>query len=111
ELGQLGLAGTGDGDGPLDQGVVEAADDLEAPVVDAGDHLRGVLEGPLWVARIDALGAVAQMEVGAGAKAASRLEQGRHELVGGAGIGGRLEDDRRPWAQMDREGSGGVFDV
>ena len=45
------------------------------------------------VARVDALGAVAEVEVGAGDQAGALLEDRRDQLLGGARVGGRLEDD------------------
>jgi hypothetical protein len=47
------------------------------------------------VARVDPLGREREVEVEAGGEARQLLEQGADDLVGGARVGGRLEDDER----------------
>jgi hypothetical protein len=63
QLGELGLPGARHGHHRVDEAVEEALHRGERALVDAGDDLGGVLQAPRRVAGIDALGAVAQVEV------------------------------------------------
>ena len=93
QLGDLRHPRARDGDGALDQSVVEALDLGQAGGRDAGDHLGRVLEAPVRIAGVDPLGAVAQVERTARHQARALLEDRSRQLFGGAGIGGGLEDD------------------
>ena len=57
-------------------------------------------EAPLRVARVDALGAVAEVEVGPGQRGPSPPRGWAHQLLGGARVGRRLEHDRGSRAQV-----------
>src|SRR5439155_25082688 len=87
ELRELRLARAGVADRFLDDRAVEGFDGGERRLVDSRDHLWRIDEVPGLVPRVDALGAVAEVEVSAGGKARPGLEDGRDELFGGAGIG------------------------
>ena len=100
QLGELGLLGRGDRDGALDDRVVERLHRGQRGGVDAGDHLGRVDQGPGGIARVDALGAVAEVEVLARHQARALLEERPHQLLGGAGVRRRLQDDRRARAQV-----------
>ena len=92
QLDELGGAGAGDLDDLLHDQPVERRRGVARRLVDAADDLGDVAGVELRVARIDALGREAQEEVDAGLEALG-LEHRLHDLVGGAGIGRRLEDD------------------
>ena len=78
-----------------DDGVRNAREALERSVVFAGDDLCDLLERVLFVARVDALGGVAQLEVAA--RQARQLgEDGAANVFGDAGIDGGLVDDDGP---------------
>ena len=91
--------------------VVEVLNGLEGGLVDAGDDLRGLLEAPDGVARVDPLRAVAEVEVGARDQARALLQDRREQLLGGAGVGGRLQDDGGSGAQVAGEGDRRLLDV
>jgi hypothetical protein len=111
ELGELGLARGRYGDGAGHQPVVELAHPFEGGVVDAGDDLGGVRQAPRGVPRIDALGAVAQEEVGAGTQPAAGLQDRADHLLGGAGVTGGLQHHQGTGPQVRGEGSGCGLDV
>jgi hypothetical protein len=79
-------------------------------LIDAADHLGRVLQPPGAVARVDALGAVAQVEVDAGPQAALGLEDGADHLGGGAGPGGGLQHDQAAGVQQAADHGGGRLD-
>ena len=83
----------------VDDETIERSSRLRGPCVDPADHLRDVARRPLRAARIHPLRRESQTEIGAGPKPA-RLEPRAHHLVDGAGIGGRLQNDQLPGAQM-----------
>lgn len=78
---------------------------------EAGDDLRGVLERPLLVAGVDALGAEADVEVLTGFQFAGRLQDGDDDLAGGAGVGGGFQDDGGAGVEVHGDLGGGAFDV
>ena len=95
----------------VDDVVEEPLHRRQRGVVDARDDLRGVLEAPGGVAGVDALGAVAEVEVRAGPQARALLEDRRDQLLGGARVGGRLQDDRGPAPEVRGHGGRGGLDV
>ncbi len=111
ELGELGLPRARDGDRLRDEGVVEGLDRLEAAGGDARDELRGLREAVLGIARVDPLGAVAEVVVAPGDEARALPDQAGEELLGRSRVGRRLEDDERARPQVGAERPGGVLDV
>ena len=107
QLGQLGLSGPSDGDGLVDELIEEPLHPFERRGVDARHDLGGVLEGVGDVAGVDAFGAVAEMEVGTDGQAGPGFEDGGDELLGGARIGGGLEDHGGAGSQVRCEHLGG----
>ena len=87
QLRHLGLAGAGRGHHALDDIPVERGNCGGGGVVHPGDDLRRVAETPRGVARIDALRAVAEVEVRPGPQARARLQDRREDLLGGARVG------------------------
>ena len=65
----------------------------------AGDDLRDLLERVLLVARVDALGRVAEREVRPALEAGRLLEDGPADLLGHARVDRRLVDDDRALAE------------
>ncbi len=102
QLGELGLSGARHRDGPLHDPVVERLHRLARGFVDAGDDLRGVLEPPLEVAGVDALGAVAEVELAPGGQSGRLLENRGDQLFGRPGVAGRLQHDRAAWTSGGR---------
>ncbi len=84
----------------MDAGLDNRSVDLDKPcqrlLVLPRDHLGDLLERMLAVARVDALGTIAELEIRPALKAGSRLQRGRTNLFGHAGIDGALEHDDRP---------------
>ena len=78
---------------------VERAGELGRFAADAADHLRHVVRVERRVAGIDPLRREGEEEIFAGLEAAG-LEHRLHELLGGARIGRRLEDDQHPRVQL-----------
>ena len=111
QLGELGLAGSRDRDGALDDRVVERLHRGERRLVDARDDLGRVDERPGRVAGVDALGAVAEVEVDADRQAGARLEDRTDELLGGARVRGRLEDHGDAGPQEAGQRGGRRLDV
>ena len=64
-----------------------------------------------WVARVDALGAVAEQEVGPGDEPGPTLEIGATSSSVVPGIGRGLEDHRRPRREVGAERRCGRLDV
>ncbi|GAA3611241.1 hypothetical protein GCM10022199_13880 [Marihabitans asiaticum] len=104
QLGRLGLAGALGADDGVDEAAVEGGG-VDAGRLVAADDLGGVVRSEPLVARVDPLGGEGEMEVGAGLQPA-RLESGTNDLVGGAGIGRRLEDDGLASSEVLGDGSG-----
>ena len=98
QLGGLGGAGRGDPHGAVDRAVVERLGEVARDLVDAADHLWGVGGAVAGVAGVLALGREGEEELLAAAQP-GLLEDAAHELVGGAGVGGRLEHDELARAQ------------
>ena len=88
---------------------VERFDCGERRGVDARYDLRRVHERPRGVAGIDALGRVAEEEVGA-RREAGRLEDRAQELLGRPGIRGRLQHDERSRFEALRQVATGRLD-
>ena len=63
------------------------------------------------VAGVDALGAVAEMEVGSGAEPRALLEDGGHQLFGRPRVGRGLEHHRGAGAQVPAHHAGRLLDV
>ena len=76
-----------------DDAFVDGVDDVERFGRVAGHDLQDVVEAPLLVAGIDALGRVADVEVGLPFQAGRLLEDGDADVLGDAGIDGRFVDD------------------
>jgi hypothetical protein len=110
QLDQLGLGRRAHGHDLVDQRPVERLDAAPRRFVDARHHLGRVHEAPAGVAGVDALGRVAEEEL-PGLEARALLEQRPHQLVGGAGIGRRLEHDQRAGPQPAGQGGRRVLDV
>ena len=111
QLGELSLAGAGHRHRVLDDRVVEALDCRQRLLVHAGDDLGGVHERVLLVARVDPLGAVAEVEVVAGHEAGGVFQDRPEQLLGRAWVGGRLEDDGGAGAQEAPESGRRRLDV
>ena len=89
--------------------------------IDAADDLGNLRQAELLVAGIFALGRKGQEEVawnvfalgarGDGAAQTTLFENGKDKFLGGAGIGGGLENDELALLQVRLDGQGGIFDV
>src|SRR5690606_22881403 len=108
QLGHLGLAGAADGDDLLDEAPVEGGRPVAAGGGVAADHLGGVAQAVLGVARVDALGREGQVEPLAGGQP-GRFEQGTDQLVRGPRPGGGFEHDERAFAQVACHGLAGAL--
>jgi len=111
ELGELRLLHARQGHGPLDEGAVEVRHGLPGGLVVPGHELRGADQVPRRVAGVDALGAVAEEEVGADHQPRRLLEEGPEELLGRARVGGGLEHDQGSGAEEPPEHAGRRLDV
>ena len=109
QLDQLGLGRRAHGHDLVDERAVERLDAEPRRLVDARHHLGRVHEAPPGVAGVDALGRVPEEEL-AGPQP-RLLEDRPHQLVGGPGVGRRLEDDERAGSQPAGEGRRRVLDV
>jgi hypothetical protein len=76
-----------------DDALVDGVDDVEGFGRVAGDDLQDVVEATLLVAGVDALGGIADVEVGLPFEAGRLFEDGDANVFGDAGIDGRLIDD------------------
>jgi hypothetical protein len=94
----------------LDDRLVERRGAPQALLGDAGDELGRRADVVVGVARVDALGRVAQEEVAADLPAGLG-EDREHDLLRGAGICRRLQHDQHPRVQMPRHGLGRRHDV
>ena len=83
-----------------DDAAVDRGDALERLGRVARDDLDDLRQRVLLVARVDALGRVADEEVASSMQARVLLEDGHADLLGGAGIDGRLVDDGRAAFQV-----------
>eukprot|EP01022_Parablepharisma_sp_SALTPOND_P004211 TRINITY_DN118_c1_g1_i1.p1 TRINITY_DN118_c1_g1~~TRINITY_DN118_c1_g1_i1.p1 ORF type:complete len:1598 (-),score=548.50 TRINITY_DN118_c1_g1_i1:18136-22929(-) len=88
-FGHLDAGGTMHAGG--DDGFVELCDLFQGVLVIAGDDLEDGGQGVLLVARVDALGGEADVEVLAPLQAGMLFQQGDADFFGGAGIDGGLE--------------------
>jgi hypothetical protein len=111
QLGQLGLARARRGHHPLDDIAVEGRDRGPRGVVHPGDDLRCVPQTPDRVGRVDPLRAVAEVEVGPRAQARPSLQDRREDLLGGSGVGRRLQHDAGTSGQVRPEHARSVLDV
>ncbi len=111
QLGQLGGAGTGHRHDPVDDGRVERRHGVERSGVHSGHHLGRGDQGPRGVARVDPLGAVAEVEVGAGGEPGPLLQDRRDQVLGRPRVGGRLQRDRGPGPQEPGQRPRGLLDV
>ena len=96
-LQHLGELGDADRRGAVgagrDHALVDGVDDVERLGRVAGDDLQDVVEAALLVAGVDALGRVADVEVGLPFEAGRLLEDGDADVLGDAGIDGGFVDD------------------
>src|SRR5205085_2038169 len=72
----------------------------------AGDHLGDLVDRVLAVARVDALGAIAEAEVASALEARNSLDLGAANVFRYAGIDGAFVDDGRTQIGIDRAGDG-----
>jgi len=94
-------------------------DDARVKGIGHGERIAAFGADDLWdgggaevgVAGILALGAIGNEKVDTGGESAQLLSQRLDELFGGAGVGGGLEDDELPFAQMRPDGAHGILDV
>ena len=90
---------------------IEFGDGVEAGGRIAADDLGDGGDDAVRIAGILALGAEGQVEIRAGLEAAARLKHGAQLAIRGAGIGGGLQADEHPLAQVRGDGAAGVGDV
>jgi hypothetical protein len=112
-LDHLRRLGGPDVPGDVDVGheAVERGEALRGLLVHAGDDLRDLLEDVLGVARVDPLGRVADGEALPADPAGDPLEGRDHDLLGEAGVDGRLEDDNGAVSEVPADGLGGRDDI
>ena len=112
-LDHLRRLGGPDVPGDVDVGheAVEGGEALGGCRVHAGDDLRDLLEDMVDVARVDPLGRVADGEVLPAGPAGDPLEGRDHDLLGEAGVDGRLEDDGGAVFEVPANGLGCRDDV
>ncbi len=112
ELGELGHPGARHRHGLLDDAVEESPHGEPGTRASIPDTTFGmVTRFHVGIAGIDALGAVAEVEVDPGAEARTLLEDGRHELLGGPGIRRGLEDDGGARFEVAGQDPGSLLDV
>ena len=105
ELGQLRFARGGHGHSPGRDPLVEALHRGQRGIVDAGHDLRRGGQRPGLVPRVDALRAVAEVEVRPRDQRGTVLEPRQHLLLRGSRVGGGLHDHRGARAQVAGQGS------
>ena len=110
QLGHLGLAGGLRLDDRVADGAVEVRRRVGAGRGEAADHLGGVADAVDLVARVDPLRGERQVEVDPGGQPGRLLQHRADDLVGGARVGGRLEDDQRARLEYRRGGLGRGLD-
>ena len=118
QLGHLRDRGAADLDDAAEDGAVEGRGELRGYRAAAADHLGDVVAGDGVVARVFALGREGDVDAGlAGgarhfeAQRVAGLEHGDHDFVGGAGVGGALEDDQLVLMNVGGDGGDGAGDV
>ena len=111
DLGGLGGAAAAHGHEGVDGLGVELGDGLKAGGGVAADDLGDAGDDAVRVARVLALGAEGQVEVGAGLEAAALFEHGAELAVRGAGVGGGFQADEHPLVQVRGDGAARVGDV
>jgi hypothetical protein len=112
-LDHLRRLGGPDVAGDVDVGheAVEGGEALGGRRVHAGDDLRDLLQRVVDVARVDPLGRVADGEVLPAGPAGGPLKGRDHDLLGEAGVDGRLEDDDGAVFEVPADGLGGRDDI
>lgn len=111
-LQHLRRLGDLDGGGAVHAGVddllVYAGNDLQRFLVLAGHDLDDLLQRMLAVARIDPLGAVAQLEIDAAAQAGHFLQLRSADFLGGAGMDGGFKNHDAAGAQHGADRAAGA---
>ena len=111
DLDRLGGLDGRDGVGPRrDDDVVDPPDLLEGLLVHAGDDLAYGRESVHAVAGVDALGAVADLEVDAAPEARLLLEDGHAHVLGDAGVDRGLVHDDGARPEVTPQGARGALD-
>ena len=111
ELGQLCLARRGHRHGPVHDAPVEVLHRGQRGVVDARHDLRRRGQGPGPVPGVDALRAVAEVEVGARGQPGPVFKPRQHLLLRGPRVGRGLHDHRGARAQVPGQRAAGRLDV
>jgi hypothetical protein len=93
QLGELGRLGARDADDLVADLAVERLGAIAACLGEPRHHLRRVAQREVRAPGVDALGRVGEVEVAAGDEP-GLLEDRRHALARGAGVGRRLQDDQ-----------------
>ena len=95
----------------LQDGAVHHGDDLHGVGADGTHNLGGIAGLVDEIARIDALGREAQIEVRPALEAAALLQKGLEQLLSGAGISGGLQHHDGAPGQMLGNGNRGIPDI
>jgi hypothetical protein len=111
QLGQLRLARRGHGHGLVHDGGVEVLHRGQRARVDTRDDLRRGDQGPGEVPRVDALRAVAEVEVGPRGQPGPVFEPAPDLLLRGARVGRGFQDHGRARPQVAGQGAAGRLDA